>query len=151
MTIGFYIFIGIICFVAALTFGGLVYLCKTICHCQVRCFDFSQPEFLSVLHYYYFMPSAAAPRFWRRRTSTTTMERTTMPSLMVAKEGQTLWRCIFSQTYFCNLKNFWLHGFKYASQLMQFQAIDNNPDYGIYSESNMDTLITDSNPEYSTN
>jgi len=37
MTIGFYIFIGMICFVVALTIGGLVYMCKTNCHCQVQC------------------------------------------------------------------------------------------------------------------
>jgi len=38
MTIGRYIFIGMICFVVALTIGGLVYMIKTNCrHCQVRC------------------------------------------------------------------------------------------------------------------
>ena len=31
MTIGLYIFIGMICFVVALTIGGLVYMCKTNC------------------------------------------------------------------------------------------------------------------------
>ena len=35
MTIGTYIFIGMICFVVALTIGGLVYMCKSNCHCQV--------------------------------------------------------------------------------------------------------------------
>ena len=38
MTISFYIFIGMISFVAALTLGGLVYLFKkTICNCPFKC------------------------------------------------------------------------------------------------------------------
>jgi len=37
MTIGFYIFIGMVCFVAALTIGGLIFMIKTNCHCQVQC------------------------------------------------------------------------------------------------------------------
>jgi len=38
MKIGFYIFIGMICFAIALTIGGLVYMVKTnCCHCQIQC------------------------------------------------------------------------------------------------------------------
>ena len=38
MTIGLYIFIGMICFVVGLTLGGIIYMLKTNCrHCQVQC------------------------------------------------------------------------------------------------------------------
>ena len=36
MTTGLYIFIGMLCFVVALTIGGLIYMIKTNCHCQVQ-------------------------------------------------------------------------------------------------------------------
>ena len=37
MTIGIYIFIGMVCFVVALTVGGLIFMCKTLCKCPNQC------------------------------------------------------------------------------------------------------------------
>ena len=37
MTIGTFIFIGMVCFVSALTVAGLIFMCKTLCKCPTRC------------------------------------------------------------------------------------------------------------------
>ena len=37
MTVGFYIFIAMMCFVVALTIVGFVHMIKHNCHCRVQC------------------------------------------------------------------------------------------------------------------